>query len=171
MGFLSEGPDQVPLKRLESYPGRGGGSDRGALGGRQPGSRRSAGGIWPFVISAAAGALAAFAVSAIVDWAAAESDRECANATGLCWGTAPYVGLAGGFCLVLALCWIGFALAGLRPLIGYVLGGILLFVVMTMFFLTEIHGGRLHPGTGYAGLMAAAFLIFPANDRFRSPRA
>lgn len=151
---MNENSDPFPFKQLESYSYR-----------RPKRWHRPRGGVWPFAISAATGASSAFAVSAIVDWAATTSEQECANATEMCWGSAPYVGLAGSFFVVSVLCWTGFALAGLKPVLAYVPLAIVVFLLMTILFAGEVHGGRLHPAAGFAGLMAFVFLLFPALDR------
>jgi hypothetical protein len=157
---VSENPDPYPFKQLKSYP---------APRNRRPDPQLPKGGLWPFLVTPAVGAVCGFAVSAILNWSATKSQQECANANEICVGAAPVVGFVGGFFLVLALFWAGFALAGLRPLRGYIPFGFVVFVVTTEVFMSARQGGRLHPAAAYAGAMAATFLALPIADVLRRP--
>jgi hypothetical protein len=120
-----------------------------------------------FGISAAVGAFFGWMISLIVDQAATASQQECANTSSLCFGTAPFEGLLGATLLLIAACWIGFALAGLRPLWAYVPGGLLLFVIVADEYLKNVHGGRLHPAGEFAAVAGACFLVLPLIHRLR----
>ena len=120
-----------------------------------------------FGVSAAVGAFCGAASSLTLDLADTASRQECANATSICTGTAPFGGLLGAAFLLIGACWIGFAFAGLRPLWAYVPGGVLLFVIVMDKYLGYVNGGRLHPAWRFAAVEGVCFMVLPLIHRIR----
>ena len=123
---------------------------------------------------AAIGAGIGWALSLDVDWASAASRRECAGQSGICFGAALPEGVLAGIVAVVAGCWIGFAVVGVRPLYVTVPTGIVVLLFSMILYLRTGSGGRLHPvwlfalvtGAVLAGL-AALFLFVRPHPRTR----
>lgn len=76
--------------------------------------------------AAITGGVIGVALSRTYIWANTASGKQCTGATGVCVGNAPLVGLGIGIAIVLAGCYGGFAIAGIRPLWIYVPAGVVL---------------------------------------------
>lgn len=110
-------------------------------------------------IAAALGAALGWGISADLDWSATTSDRECAHVSGLCFGTAPIAGLVIGVIAVVGACWVGLAVARLRPLTFTVPLGAVLLLVTVWWYLDAVPGGRLHPWWRFALVTAGVFAL------------
>jgi hypothetical protein len=110
----------------------------------------------------AAGAVTGWLISLDLDRAASASDRECAQATGICFGIAPPVGLAWGLLLTVSACWLCMAIAGARPLLATIPAAIVLVFLCTAVFLRFVHGGRLHPAWAFSLTTALTLALFTA---------
>jgi len=111
---------------------------------------------------AAAGAVTGWLISLDLDWATSASDRECAQATGICSGIAPPVGLVLGLLLTISACWVCMAIAGARPLLATVPTAIVLMFLATVLFLRFVHGARLHPVWAFSLTTAFTLALFAA---------
>ena len=111
---------------------------------------------------AAGGAVTGWLISLDLDWAASAGERECAQATSICFGIAPLAGLAWAVLLTVAACWVCMAIAGARPLLATVPTAIVLVFVSAGFFLRWVHGGRLHPAWAFSLTTALALALFAA---------
>jgi hypothetical protein len=111
---------------------------------------------------AAAGAFTGWLISIDLDWAASASERECAQATWICFGIAPLVGLAWGLLITVSACCVCMAIAGARPLLATVPTAVVLVVLSTTLFLRFVHGGRLHPAWAFSLTTALTLALFAA---------
>ena len=98
-------------------------------------------------------------ISADVDWSATASQRECAQASGLCFGLAPVVGVAVGVVAGVVACWLGLAVARLRPLVIAVPVAVLLLPLTAVVYLDVVPGGRLHPSWLFGLVTGAVFAL------------
>lgn len=142
---------------------------RNAAGRRQRLGRCGLGGV---LVGTAAGLV----LSLVFDIAAKQGDRECANATGVCFGTAPFVGLAIGFAAILAICWIGFKAVGTKPLVIAVTCGIFIPYPIARFGHVSFASSYVHPLWLFVAEMALAYgalalaLSAPTRDETSRPR-
>ena len=114
---------------------------------------------------ASVGAFIGWVISRDVDWAMAESGRECAQAQEqICVGVAPVAGLAFGITLTVVSCWVIMAVAGVRPLGSTVPSAITLVILATAMW--PVPGGRLHPAWEFS-LTTIRVERLPAHDRAR----
>jgi hypothetical protein len=121
--------------------------------------RSDGGGTWyrlalRVAATAAIGAAIGLGVSKDLDWSTRASLHECAQSSGLCFGVSPVIGLAWGLIGTVLACWIGFAVADLRPLPITVPSGVIVLLIVTVGYLQSVPGGRLHPAWAYV-LVAA----------------
>jgi hypothetical protein len=110
-------------------------------------------------LAAVLGAALGWGISADLDWSATSSDRECAHVSGLCFGTAPFAGLAIGVIAGVGACWLGLAVARLRPLSVTVPLGAMLLLLTVWGYLDAVPGGRLHPRWGFALVTGLVFAL------------
>ncbi len=123
------------------------------------------------------GTLLGWGICKDVDWSAVASDHECADASTLCFGVAPFVGLAIGVIVAVAACWLGMAIAGLRPLILSVPLAVVALAMTTAQYDRVGQGRGLHPEwlfalvTGLVFVLLAACVISYEKWRSRPQRA
>lgn len=87
------------------------------------------------------------------------SRHECAGNDGMCFGWAAVIGPAIGFAITIAVCWLGFAVIRIRPLLASVPIGIMLTAQTLVEYLNAIPGGRLAPTWGLAVSMMVGFAL------------
>ncbi len=91
---------------------------------------------------AALGVMIGLGMSADLDWSATASQHECAQASGVCFGLAPVAGTAVGVAAGVGACWLGLAIARLRPLVVVVPIAIMLLPLTAVAYLDVVPGGR-----------------------------
>lgn len=112
------------------------------------------------------GAGIGWVLSLDLDWSAAAGRRECTGQSGLCFGVALPVGVVAGMAAVAAACWIGFAVASVRPLYVTVPAGIVAVMLSLLVYLRTVPGGRLHPGWLFALVNAIVLAALAAPFLF-----
>jgi hypothetical protein len=113
----------------------------------------------------AAGALGValgWVLSLDLDWSNAASRHECTGQSGVCFGLAVPAGLVAAVAAVVAACWIGFAAMNVRPLRITVPAGLLSELLVTVIYLQNVTGGRLHPAWLFAMVNGALFALLAA---------
>jgi len=119
------------------------------------------------VVSAGVGALVAAVVSVGFRFALAERSNSCNESTQICFNTSPFVVIVVGLIIVVIVCAVGFALAGLRPVSGFVLSGVALSTVVSFASTTHVRGQQPHLIQGFAVVMAACFVLLALVGELR----
>jgi hypothetical protein len=105
------------------------------------------------------GAGLGWGMSADLDWSAAASQHECAQASGLCFGLAPFVGLLAGVVVGVSACWLSLAAVRLQPVGITIPAAIAVLPVTAFIYLARVPGGRLHPPWLFALVTGAVFAL------------
>lgn len=111
----------------------------------------------------ALGVALGWVLSLDLDWSNEASRHECTGQPGVCFGLAVPAGLAAAVVAVVAACWIGFAAMNVRPLQITVPAGLLSELLVTVLFLQNVTGGRLHPAWLFATVNGAVFALLATS--------